>query len=280
MEELLYQIYSNHHGKLLKAYVQKNNINKKGGINKLAEELNLTRQGVYILYNQEVIKPSYQKKIIAHLELPKDFFPRPISAEERFRLLLGDYANIKLENLKLKEELEKTKARAVIRDYLVEQRNEHQQDKSGNTTVVSKEDFESYIDNYFDELYLDQFLHRITIDEMQSGFCFEVSGEDLDHLGINQGDFVYTDTLIEHYDLVRKENLYVVIINDPINGKDILIGQIRWYRGSIGLVQLDKRQFDLSGNLTIEQLWEVKGHISKEEHDIKINCDDDFETPY
>ncbi|WP_035093512.1 hypothetical protein, partial [Aquimarina macrocephali] len=204
----------------------------------------------------------------------------PISAEERFRLLLGDYAKIKVENLKLKEELEKTKARAVIRDYLVEQRNEHQQDKSGNTTVVSERDFEGYIDNYFDELYLDQFLHRITINEMQSGFCFEVSGEDLDHLGINQGDFVYTDALIEHYDLVRKENLYVVIINDPVNGKDILIGQIRWYRGAIGLVQLDKRQFDLEGNLNIEQLWEVKGHITREEYDIKVNCDDDFETPY
>ena len=73
--------YIGHHGHLLKNYITQNDINKKGGLNNLADALGITRQGIYVLYEQKEIKEKHRKTITQHLGLPENFFPDVVSEE-------------------------------------------------------------------------------------------------------------------------------------------------------------------------------------------------------
>ena len=66
--------YINHHGILLKDYILSRNINSKGQLNNLIAALGVTRQNLYVMYKQEVIKQKYRDIIVKHLNLPDNFF--------------------------------------------------------------------------------------------------------------------------------------------------------------------------------------------------------------
>lgn len=85
-----------HHGELLKNYIIDHKINRKGGINRLAEVLGLTRQAIYLLYQEKVILEKHRIKIIKHLELPQAFFPEIeyIPCQERYYNLMEKYIRL------------------------------------------------------------------------------------------------------------------------------------------------------------------------------------------
>lgn len=63
-----------HHGALLKSYVIENKLNRKGGINKLAEKLSISRQAVYALYKKRELSTEEINEITELYDLPDNFF--------------------------------------------------------------------------------------------------------------------------------------------------------------------------------------------------------------
>ncbi|WP_103071848.1 hypothetical protein [Aquimarina sediminis] len=263
MKSILEQIDSRHHGELLKNYVRANGINKKGGINDLAKTLGLTRQGIYVLYQQNIIKPEYRHDIIEALDLPEDFFPDTISLEQQFELLVRDYTQLRIDNLRLKDRLEKAKARTTLRNYLNDLRREAAENQEKNVRLVTKQDYHQYIDNYYDEYYLDN-LPKTILEDVESAIAFEVSGNGLEEIGISRGDYLYSDTLMEYYDTIRMEKLYIVVLDDQKDKTDIYFGHIRSFRGKLSMLLADRKtlEIDLTED-NIEHIWEVNGKMPK-----------------
>ncbi len=89
------------HGIILKNYINVNTEYEKGGVKKLAKLLGITRQGVYTLYNQPIIRKKYRKLIIDIFNLRPDFFPPALSYKESYRLLLLEYTKLENKHKKL-----------------------------------------------------------------------------------------------------------------------------------------------------------------------------------
>ena len=104
-----------HHGKILKDYILKNNLNRKGGINRLASALDMSRQGIYNLYKQEVIKHYNRSAIVEYFNLPDDFFPNPEEKEDEYNLMFREYVNARMKIEQLEDDLDKAQARYTTR---------------------------------------------------------------------------------------------------------------------------------------------------------------------
>ncbi len=247
-----------HHGKILKDYITKNNLNRKGGMNRLALALHMSRQGVYGLYKQEVIKHYNRQAIIEYFNLPDDFFPNPKEKEDEYNLIFREYVKAKMRIGQLEDDLDKAQARyraRLLMDNLVhdpENKDKH------NIHVIMGPNIENYVQHYFDPLYLDR-LSKMTVPDMQGGFAFEVCDLGMTEIGGLPGHLALSDHLVEFYENIEERTPYVIVHNSLKYGSGICCRYVSYFRRKFRLFSQNKSIGDIElSQFEIEQIWEVK----------------------
>ena len=270
-----------HHGKILKDFITKNNINRKGGMNRLALALHMSRQGVYGLYKQEVIKRYNRQAIIEYFNLPDDFFPNPDEKEDEYDLMFREYVNAKMKIEQLEDDLDKAQARYCARLLMNNLIHDPENEEKDNVYVVMQPNAENYVHNFFDPLYLDR-LAKIKVPELQGAFAFEIDGIGMAKYDVLPGSLALSNHLVEFYDNIEENTLYVVVYHSLRYGAAIHCGYVSYFRSKFRLFYPDKSLSDTEiSQFEVEQVWKVTQFIQLPSDlygkFLKASMEDEFE---
>ncbi|WP_438711022.1 hypothetical protein ACSTS3_21170 [Aquimarina muelleri] len=247
-----------HHGKILKDYIVKNNLNRKGGMNRLALALHMSRQGVYALYKQEVIKHYNRQAIIEYFDLPDDFFPDPDQKEDEYNLMFREYVNAKMKIEQLEDDLDKARARYTTRLIMDSLVYDPENEERHNVHVIMQPNTENYVHHYFDRLYLDR-LSKMTIPNLQGAFAFEVGDIGMTEVGGLPGSLALSNHLIEFYEDIGENIPYIVVYHSLKYGSGICCRHVSYFRRKFRLFSPNKSINDMElSQFEVEQIWEVK----------------------
>ncbi|TSE03525.1 S24 family peptidase [Aquimarina algiphila] len=256
----LYNSNTFHQGHILKKYVTAHGINRKGGIKTLAKVLGLTRQGVYVLYNQEIIKEQHRAIIIKHLGLQPDFFPEPLPIKEQLEQLKEKYFKSRSANIELQERLLSIEERNLSRLYI--QNLDHkivQQDTSNIVKLVSQDNADKYVNNFLDITFLES-LPFISLPCMTSGFAFEVEGDSMKAKEIRHGDLLICNELIENTKNIKTDIPYVIVLKESAKKTNIVCRYLRLIGEEYCLISADKKTPDLClSSSQVKQVWKILG---------------------
>ncbi len=245
--------YTTHHGLLLKKYIINNKVNRKGGLNKLIEALDITRQGIYVLYEQREIKEKYRKKLIEYLKLPGNFFPDVapaaldnstyiIDLQKRFIRVQGDLLDAER---KIKYLTYAPKLHPIVI-------NSNNKDK---IALVPRKAVAGYTKGYMDAEFIAK-LQIFSLPGFNGGFAFEIEGDSMQPSNIHDKDFVICEQLMESIEQVNDKKPYVVVLN---NG-DIVCKLIIPNEEYLSLVSTNKEYQPYNDALKdVKQIWKVKG---------------------
>ncbi len=252
-----------HHGKILKDYIIKNNLNRKGGMNRLALALHMSRQGVYGLYKQEVIKHYNRQAIIEYFDLPDDFFPNPDEKEDEYNLMFREYVNARMKIEQLEDDLDKAQARYTTRLLMNGLVDAPENSEKNNVYVLVGFYADTYVNHYFDPLYLHR-LSKMKVPDVQGGFAFEVGNIDIPELShILLGDLALCNHLVEFYENIEENVPYIVVSNRGIAGPQIFCKYVSYFRRKFRLYSPDKSVKDIElSQFEVEQVWKVKRFLS------------------
>ncbi|WP_271729377.1 S24 family peptidase [Aquimarina algiphila] len=269
METKSYQSNTYHQGHILKKYVTAHGINRKGGIKTLAKALGLTRQGIYVLYDQEVIKEKYRNIIIEHLELQADFFPKPLKLKDQLQELNEKYIQSRLISIDLQEQLLQAESRNLSRLY-IQSLNKKKMPKDATKVVklVNRKSVDKYVNHFFDVEYLES-LPSISLPCMSSGFAFEVEGDTMNAKRIYDGDILTCNELVEQYDTIEPDTPYVIVIKETAKNTNIVCRYVKLIGEEYCLVSADNETPDLClSGIQVKQVWKIKGKYTP---DISFN---------
>lgn len=239
-------LFTFHHGALLKDYITKNRINRKGGLQKLADELGLTRQGLYALYQQPEIKEKHRDTLINYLELPEGFFPKNLSGEHSKDLI------IELQNkcIRLQQQLlDKASYRPKLHPIIIDTTND---DK---IAIVPRKAMAGYVKNYFEPEYIAK-LQTFSLPNFGTGFAFEIDGESMNDSKVYNSEFALCNELVENLKDITSKFLYIVVFK---NG-DLVCKKIEVQNDTLNLISTnaDYQPYKVDAN-EVEQIWKVKG---------------------
>lgn len=243
------------HGDLLKEYIKENKLNRKGGINGLASELGLSRQGVYVLYKQEVIKKTYREKIIKHFNLAADFFPDPKEIEQERERKLNEYIGLVLSNQMMEDRLNVMESRIRLRWFLQNERINNRGQNIGKLHAVNGLRFEKYYYNWKDTSYIQE-LPIIEDDFLDCGFAFEISDNALINQGHIRGDFACSSVLIEFPETIDQKTPYIIIFCDEDENVQVLCRYLTYST-------IDSTYYLNSDREEIEEIEVLKGYVSQ-----------------
>lgn len=242
--------YTSHHGLLLKKYIVNNGINKGGGLNKLIDALGVTRQAIYVMYEQKEIKAKNRKKIIEHLKLPANFFPKVqgennsgyiIDLQKQFIKVQGELldAHKKINQLSYSPKLHPIVIDAEDRDRIV---------------LVPRKAIAGYTKNYNDALFISK-LQTFSLPHIRGGFAFEIEGDSMNPSNINHKDFVVCNELVEKLEQTNPKKAYVVVLNTG----DIVCKLIRMNEKNLTLISTNKEYKPYNvGFSDVQQIWKVQ----------------------
>ncbi|WP_103867430.1 hypothetical protein [Aquimarina sp. I32.4] len=247
-----------HHGKILKDYILENKLNRKGGINRLAKALHMTRQGIYSLYKQKVIKIYNRRAITEYYNLPEDFFPDPDQQIDDYDTLFREYVNARIEINQLEDDLDKAQARYTTRLLMNNLVYDPENKEQYNVYVIMGPNTENYVQHYFDPLYLDR-LSKIRIPEVQGAFAFEVCDVGMTKVGGLPGSLALSDHLIEFYENIEENTPYIVVYNSLESGSGICCRYVSYFRRKFRVYSSDKSFKDMNfSQFEVKQIWAVK----------------------
>ncbi len=258
------------HGHLLKKYIEQNKLNRKGGINGLATELGVSRQGVYVLYKQEVIKKRYREKIIAYFDLDRNFFPDPKEIEETRNRDYNKFLNVSVERNLLLDDLKEIKDRMKLRWYLQNERiNYRKGNQEGCLHVVTGLSFEYYYYHWKNPFYIRE-LPRIEDDFLAYGFAFEITDNSMIDQGYIRGDFACSCTLLEFPEDIVPDQYYFIIFEDEEMDTHGLCRQLE-YNSTDDAFMLSSERKEIKefviGYESVSQIWLI-------EHVIRLTPED------
>ncbi len=260
MESILEQLSNRHHGHLLKAFIIEKGINKKGGINQLAKALGLTRQGIYVLYDQEVIKKEYRDILAHQLQLPVDFFPEPISLIKRFEQLKEKYVKVRLINLDLREELLAAKEKNLSRLYLQTLHHNNAINQIDNLIkLVTRKYTYDYVHNHYKIEFLDN-LPTIKLPFIASGFAFQIKGNSMKENQIYDEDILICNELLEDKNDIKSNTPYIIVFAKSYKEADVICRYITINNNSYYLKATNVQTPDLYLNSNqVKEIWKVTG---------------------
>ncbi|KAA1242591.1 hypothetical protein [Aquimarina sp. RZ0] len=269
-----------HHGKILKDYIIKNNLNRKGGMNRLALALHMSRQGVYGLYKQEVIKHYNRQAIIEYFDLPDDFFPNPDEKEDEYNLMFREYVNAKMKIEQLEDDLNKAQARYTTRLVMDNLVYDPENKECHNVHVIMGPNTENYVQHYFDPLYLDR-LTKMIIPNLQGAFAFEVGDIGMAEVGGLPGSLALSNDLIEFYENIEENTPYIIVYNSLKYGSGICCRYVSYFRRKFRLFSPNKSISDIElSQFEVEQIWEVKQFLELPEEQYRKFLEDSVEDDF
>ncbi|WP_062056017.1 hypothetical protein [Aquimarina longa] len=269
-----------HHGKILKDFILKNNINRKGGMNRLASALLMTRQGIYGLYKQEVIKRHNRSAIIEYFNLPDDFFPNPDKKEDEYNLMFREYVKGRMRIEQLEDDLDKAQARYITRLHMNNLVNDPENIEGNNVCVIMAPSAEKYVHHYFDPLYLDR-LSKIKVPNLQGGFAFEVGDVSMVKVGCLPSNLALSYDLIEFYENIEENTPYIIVYKSLQYGSGIVCRYLSYFRRKFRLFSPNKSFKDIElSQFEVEQVWVVNRflELSSEQYIkfLEFSMEDDF----
>lgn len=248
--------YIGHHGHLLKNYITQNDINKKGGLNNLADALGITRQGVYVLYEQKEIKEKHRKTITQHLGLPENFFPDVVSEELKHNSYI----------IELQEKLIKAQTDLIEAERKVKQLSYSPKlypividsDNQDRIALIPRKAVAGYVKNFTDVKYMSK-LQTFSLPGVSGGFAFEIEGDSMEPSNIHHKDYVICEELIERIEDVNPTKPHIVVLN---NG-DIVCKLIKPNKSSVSLISTNPNYEPYNVKMkSIKQIWRVKGRYT------------------
>lgn len=239
-------LFTFHHGDLLKEYITKNKINRKGGLQKIADTLGLTRQGLYALYQQPEIKEKHRDTLINYLELPEDFFPKNLSGEHSKDLI------IELQNkcIRLQQQLlDKGSYRPKLHPIIIDTAN------NDKIALVPKKAIAGYVKNYFEPEYIAK-LQTFSLPNFGTGFAFEIEGDSMNRSDLFNADFALCNELVESLQHINPNTVYIVIFKSG----DMVCKKIALQGNEVSLISSNPDYEPYNVNTSeLEQIWKVKG---------------------
>ena len=245
--------YIAHHGLLLKNYITQNDINKKGGLNNLADALGITRQGIYVLYDQKEIKEKHRNAIIEHLDLPKNFFPDIPSVELKHNTYV----------MELQQKLIQTQNELIEAERKVSQLSYSPKvlpvvidgDNKDQIALIPRKAVAGYTKNFMDVEYMSK-LQTFSLPDSRGGFAFEIEGDSMTPSNIHHKDYVICEELIERTEEVNETKPHILVLS---NG-DIVCKLVKVNAASVSLISTNKDYKSYNVKLkSIKQIWKVKG---------------------
>lgn len=245
--------YISHHGLLLKNYIKEQGVNKKGGLNQLIEALGITRQGIYVLYEQREIKKKYRDSILEHLNLPDNFFPKAETKEEAFSQTVIDLQNKLINTQKeLIQAERKMKQLAYSPKFFPVVVDSQNKDK---IALVPRKAVAGYVAKGMDAEYIAS-LQTFSLPNFHSGFAFEIEGNSMHPSNIHDKDFVICDELVENIEEVNAKRPYVIILKT----EEMVCKLIKPNQDTLKLISTNKEYQPYSIKLSeVYQIWKVKG---------------------
>lgn len=245
--------YIGHHGLLLKNYITQNDINKKGGLINLAEALGITRQGVYVLYDQKEIKEKHRQAIIEHLNLPNNFFPDIPSIELKQSAYVIE---IQQKLIQTQDELIEAERKVSQLSYspklhpiVIDSENKDR------VALIPRKAVAGYTKNYMDVEYMSK-LQTFSLPNSRGGFAFEIEGDSMTPSNIDHKDYVICEELIERIEEVNETKPHIIVLS---NG-DIVCKLIKVNVSSVSLISSNTEYKPYNVKLkSIKQIWRVKG---------------------
>ena len=245
-----------HHGILLKNYITQNEVNKKGGLNKFAESIGLTRQGVYHLYQQKELSKKHQETIIEYFSLPENFFPDITSEELKYNSYVMDLQAKLIESqqevIDLERKVNNLTYRPGLQPVIVDANNQEK------VALVPIKAAAGYTKNYQDPEYISQ-LQTFSFPGVRSGLAFEIEGDSMSP-DINDKDYVICEELLEKIDDVKSKKPYVLVLR---NG-DIVCKLIEVGKKGLKLISINKEYNPYEVGLEeVVEIWGVWGRYCK-----------------
>lgn len=242
----------NHHGWILKSYIIDNDVNKKGGINKLTENLKISRQGLYVLYEQREIKKKHRDRLIEYFGLPDNFFPVPISREDEYKnkiielqeKLIETHEQLSIAQKQLKQQIYTPKVLPIVID----------SSNKCKIPIIYKGGGVAYVENAWNADYLKS-LEYMSLPSVASGMAFEVADNAMQLVGIKEGDIVICDRLIEQLDEIKENQPYIIVLKSG----EIMCRYIKSNSNSLRLVVANLVDKPVRLMLVdFYQIWECK----------------------
>lgn len=241
----------NHHGWILKSYIIDNDVNKKGGINKLTENLKISRQGLYVLYEQREIKKKHRDRLIEYFGLPDNFFPVPISREDEYKTkiielqekLIETHEQLSSAQKQLKQQIYSPQVLPMV----INRSNKSQ------IPIIYKGGGVAYVENASNTDYF-KTLEYMSLPNIDSGMAFEITDNGMQSVGIKEGDIVICDRLIEHLEEIKENQPYIIVLKSG----EILCRYIKTNSNSLRLLAANLEVEPFSLKLEgVFQVWEI-----------------------
>lgn len=244
--------YTDHHGLLLKQFILNNGVNRKGGLNKLSEVLGISRQAIYLLYEQREIKEKHRLVLIEHLNLPENFFPNSASTDlgnnKYIVELQKRFIQTQEELLNAERKLNHLSYAPKLLPVIIDANN------NDKVALVPRKAVAGYTKNLTDIKYLSK-LQTFSFPNCSGGFAFEIEGDSMNPSKIEHGDYVICEELIEQIENVKAKQPYIVVLN---NG-DIVCKLIKAEQNSLSLISTNKEYLPYSITLNkVIQIWKIK----------------------
>lgn len=245
--------YIGHHGILLKNYITQNDINKKGGLNNLVEALGITRQGLYVLYDQKEIKEKHRQAIKEHLGLPDNFFPDIPSIELKHSAYVMELQQklIEAQNelLQAERKVNQLSYAPKLHPIVIDSNNKDR------IALVPRKAVAGYTKNYMDIEYMSK-LQTFSLPNIKGGFAFEIEGDSMTPSNIDHKDYVICEELVERIEDVNEKKPHIVVLS---NG-DVVCKLIKPNKSSVSLISTNDEYKPYNVKLkSIKQIWKVKG---------------------
>ncbi|MFC5048297.1 hypothetical protein ACFSTE_02630 [Aquimarina hainanensis] len=261
-----------HHGKILKDYILENRLNRKGGINRLAKALRMTRQGIYSLYKQKEIKIYNRRTITDYYNLPEDFFPDPDQQLDEFNELFRDYINASIKIQRLEDDLGKAQMRYLTRSFMDALVFNPDNIERNNVYVLTGDYADIYLDNYFKVSYLDS-LSRMNVADVFRGYAFEVEREQdtVDFGCTERRNLALCTHLVEFYENIEEDIPYIVVFRKASGIGTVLCKYVSYFRRRFRLYSPNKSVKDIELiQEEVFQIWEVERFLDldKKQYDV------------
>lgn len=248
--------YTSHHGLLLKNYIINNNVNRKGGVNELVEVLGITRQGLYVLYEQREIKKKHREKLIEYLKLPENFFPDVVPAELENSAYVIDlqkrFIDLQGQILDMERKYHQSNYAPKLHPIVIDNENRDR------IALIPRKAVAGYTKNYMDVQFISQ-LQTFSLPNFGSGFAFEIEGDSMQPSNIHHKDFVICEELVENIEQINKRKPYIIVLS---NG-DIVCKLIKPKGNLLTLVSTNKEYEPYNIKIEeVKQIWRVKGKFT------------------